>query len=94
MPRKPLQGLIACGECGFADAEVREDRNSRAYWWCPDCGCQMFARTAEQDARIRARMRPVAGPAPAAKPPAPGPAPEPKPEPARPKRVGTLLEEN
>lgn len=95
MPRKPLVGLADCPECGFPDAECREDRNGRLYRWCPDCGVQVFARTAEQDQRMRAKVRAVA---PRAQAPAqvPEPAPaldQPPPPPAdKPRRVGTLLD--
>jgi hypothetical protein len=61
MPKKQLLGLIKCGECGFADAEVRPDKNGSPYWWCPDCNVQVFARGDKKRAdNIVARMRPVA----------------------------------
>lgn len=99
MARKQSVGLIACPFCDFADAEVREDKNGKAYSYCPECDMQSFTRTAAQDARMRERMRPIAAPTPTPAPeptPAPAPiaepAPEPSPQPAPARqRVSTLL---
>lgn len=83
MARKDLIGLTHCPECDNEAAEVRPDKNGLAYRYCPACGSQYFTRAADQDRRLRAKMRPVPGAA-----PTPAPAPAPKAE----KRGGLILE--
>lgn len=74
-------GHVTCQACG-EQAEVRTQKNGRAYTLCqhPDCGFQGFTRSASADAKLRAKMTPKAAapaaeqkPAPAAKPAAPVP---------------------
>jgi hypothetical protein len=62
MRKEPI-GHMACPECDFPDAEVREDKNGLAYRYCTDCNAQYFSRTAERDKRLRAKMRATAAPA-------------------------------
>jgi hypothetical protein len=57
---KPI-GLMACPECGFEDAEIKLTKGGLSYRYCPDCNAQYFARTAETDARLRAKIRPGSG---------------------------------
>lgn len=81
-------GHIACPCCG-EDAEVREQKNKRAYVLCTSavCGFQGFTRSQGADQGMRAKMKPKANippPAPAqgqgtGSAPANDPAPKPKP---------------
>lgn len=59
-------GHVVCQACG-EQAEVRTQKNGRAYTLCqhPDCGFQGFTRSASADAKLRAKMTPKAA-APAA----------------------------
>ncbi|HLO62897.1 MAG TPA: hypothetical protein VK165_08020 [Azonexus sp.] len=70
-------GHIACPCCG-EDAEVREQKNKRAYVLCTSalCGFQGFTRSTGADQGMRAKMKPKA--APVAPAPDPAPTPEPK----------------
>lgn len=57
-------GHVVCQACGEL-AEVRTQKNGRAYTLCqhPDCGFQGFTRSASADAKLRAKMTPKAAPA-------------------------------
>ncbi|MFO0255637.1 MAG: hypothetical protein ACK52V_16120 [Betaproteobacteria bacterium] len=57
MAKKPVIGYMQCPDCDFPDAEVREDKHSLAYRYCPECNLQTFTREPVKDARMRARMR-------------------------------------
>lgn len=62
MARAAPMGRMACPECGFPDAEVREQKTpGLLYRYCPDCSAQFFARTPEASARLRQKIAPVPG---------------------------------
>lgn len=44
MAKSELIGLCNCPECGFKDAEVRNDKSGAPYRFCPDCTSQYFTR--------------------------------------------------
>lgn len=82
---KATIGHVDCPICGHAGAEVRPDKNDRAYIHCKfACGWQGITRNNHQSDQLKARMRPVTVPTvtvpePAA-PKAPAPAaPAPRP---------------
>lgn len=79
-------GTVACQACG-EQAEVRIQKNGRAYVLCNDpmCGFQGFTRSAHADQKLRAKMTPSAN---KENSPAPDPAPQPAPQP--PKKKGFL----
>lgn len=56
---KPHIGHIPCPCCG-EDAEVREQKNKRAYVLCSSsvCGFQGFTRSEGADQGMRAKMKP------------------------------------
>lgn len=91
--KKTAIGHVNCPVCGFADAEVKEDKNVHAYIHCTDCNAQTFTRNAFRNGRLRERMRPVTvtvadtvtAPATVPEPAAPvtPPAPPPAPPPAK-----------
>jgi hypothetical protein len=57
---KKLVGHAECPECGFADAEIGEDKGGNLYRFCPDCNAQYFTRGREGAlANLRKQMRPV-----------------------------------
>lgn len=60
---KPNIGHLACPACG-EDADVREQKNGRAYLLCNSaiCGFQGFARSADADKSLRARMKQITTP--------------------------------
>ena len=66
---KPNIGHLDCPACG-EDADVREQKNGRAYLLCNSaiCGFQGFARSADADKSLRARMKPTPTPPPVAAP--------------------------
>ena len=76
---KTTIGHVDCPICGHAGAEVRPDKNDRAYIHCKfACGWQGITRNNHQSDQLKARMRPctvptVTVPEPAA-PKAPAPA--------------------
>ena len=39
--------------------EVKEDKNGKAFAFCPDCATQVFTRNEFRDKRLRENMRPV-----------------------------------
>lgn len=89
---KQLVGYTTCPECGYADAELKGDKNGDLYRWCPqeDCAVQSFTRgKPARTRRMLAAMRPAApaaAPAPAAdpvKPADPAPAVDTPPAPAK-----------
>lgn len=82
---KPNIGHLACPACG-EDADVREQKNGRAYLLCNSaiCGFQGFARSADADKSLRARMKQI-NPQPVA---APVPENVPVPAAAQPKKKG------
>lgn len=60
MARKDAIGHIACPECDFDRAEVREDKNGGLYRYCPACSAQYFTcGEATRERNLRAKMRPV-----------------------------------
>lgn len=58
MAKVPAIGHIECHVCGF-DAEVKRDKNGRAYVFCPECNIQSFTRTDYQSEKLLEKMRPV-----------------------------------
>jgi DNA-directed RNA polymerase subunit RPC12/RpoP len=81
---KKLLGHCACPECGFADAEIGEDKSGNPYRYCPDCNAQYFAKA---DPKRRAALLKMIREA----QPSPSPAPEKKPDPPAPiKKRGAL----
>lgn len=52
-------GHTQCHICGFNDAEVKLDKNGKAYLFCPDCNIQSFTRYEHQSGKLLAKMRPV-----------------------------------
>lgn len=79
--KKIAIGHVNCPVCGFADAEVKEDKNVHSYIHCTDCNAQTFTRNAHRDGQLRKRMRAVTVTVPVADPVA---APATVPEPAAP----------
>jgi len=70
-----LIGLCDCPECGFDDAEIKNDKGGNPYRFCPDCTAQYFSRGVPHKVKnLLAKVRAPAAPAPAA-PAAPAPAP-------------------
>jgi hypothetical protein len=59
MEKKKVIGHINCPTCGFDTMEVKEDKNGKAFAFCPDCSTQVFTRNDFRDKRLRANMRPV-----------------------------------
>ena len=59
MEKKKVIGHINCPTCGFDAMEVKEDKNGKAFGFCPDCSTQLFTRNDFRDKRLRANMRPV-----------------------------------
>lgn len=59
MAKKRVMGVMACPECGFPDAEVKEQKNGLLYRFCPECNAQYFPRTVEASGRLAAQMVPV-----------------------------------
>jgi hypothetical protein len=59
MTKKTAIGHVNCPICGFADAEVKEDKNQHAYIHCTDCNAQTFSRNDYRNSQLRKRMRPV-----------------------------------
>lgn len=58
---KETIGHVDCPACG-EQADVREAKSGKAYVMCPSpvCGFQGFARMADSDRALRAKMRPKA----------------------------------
>lgn len=79
-------GKINCPACN-EQADVREQKNGRAYVLCNDpmCGFQGFTRSDHADKKLRGRMTANAAPA---QTPAPAAAPQPTAQPQPPKRKG------
>lgn len=89
MGKREVLGLVKCPECDFDGAEVKLQKNGKAYRYCPECDAQFFARTDAASDRLLAKTGAKKAPEPEPKPaPAPEvkPAPEPEPKPA-PKQV-------
>ena len=81
MGKREVLGLVKCPECDFDGAEVKLQKNGKAYRYCPECDAQYFARTDAASDRLLAK----AGAKKAQEPePKPAPAPEPKAAPAKP----------
>lgn len=58
MAKKEAVGHMACPECGFPDAEVKEDKNGNLYRYCPDCSAQYMTHgRPHKVANLKARMR-------------------------------------
>lgn len=61
MAKKEAIGHMACPECGFQDAEIKQDKNGKLYRYCPDCSAQYMTHgKGNKESNLRARMRPVA----------------------------------
>lgn len=61
MAKKPPLGHMVCPECGFPDAEIKEDKNGNPYRYCPDCSAQYMTHgRPHKVANLRARMKPIA----------------------------------
>lgn len=58
MKKTPI-GHCDCPVCGFAEAQVKEDKNEHAYIHCTDCNAQTFTRNDYRNGHLRKRMRPV-----------------------------------
>lgn len=54
-------GVMKCPECGFAEAQVKRQKNGLAYRFCPVCAAQYFPRTVEASERLIAASVPVTG---------------------------------
>lgn len=81
MPKTAPIGHMKCPDCDFPDAEIKLDKNGRAFRFCPDCNLQTFTRKPAEHNRMIARMRPVTVENPAPEnTPEPTPKPEKKPE--------------
>lgn len=59
MAKTSAIGHTQCHICGFNDAEVKLDKNGKAYLFCPDCNIQSFTRHENQSSKLLAKMRPV-----------------------------------
>jgi len=60
MTAKSHIGHVDCPICGHTGAEVKTDKNGRAYIHCKHaCSWQGITRTNYQSDQLRARMRPV-----------------------------------
>lgn len=58
MAKKEAVGHMACPECGFPDAEVKEDKNGNLYRYCPDCSAQYMTHGRPHKVEnLKARMR-------------------------------------
>lgn len=58
MAKSQAIGHVDCHVCGL-EAEIKQDKNGKAYIYCPDCNIQSFTRTEYQSNKLLARMRPV-----------------------------------
>lgn len=93
MTSQKIIGHIDCPICGHHDAEVKTDKNGRAYIHCKhSCSWQGITRTDHQSGHLKGRMRALLAPenkpeqtekipvsVTVTEPPAPAPKPEPKP---------------
>ena len=62
---KTLIGHQTCPECDHPDAEIKTDRSSNPYRYCPMCNAQYFTRgDAVRVKNMIAKMRPVAAASP------------------------------
>lgn len=105
MAKSELIGLCDCPECGFPDAEVRNDKSGSPYRFCPDCTGQYFTRGAPDKVKnLLAKVRQAAAPvvasvAPAVQVPEQKTVPDrrvvvrPVPAPAKPERKAFNLDE-
>lgn len=85
MSIKTIIGHVNCPICGHVDAEVRPDKNDRAYIHCKfACGWQGITRNNHQSDQLKARMRPVTVPTVTVPEPAAPKAPAPAAPPPRP----------
>lgn len=84
---KEVLGHVDCPVCGNPHAEVKNDRNTKPFIFCPDrnCATQVFTRREFQVKSLLARMRPVTVTV-TEKPAPQNPVQEPKQEPAPPKK--------
>lgn len=63
MARARLLGYMQCPECGFPDAEIRQDKSGHAYRHCADgCGANYFSHCRERDELLRQKIRPGSAP--------------------------------
>ena len=56
---KEILGLMQCPECGFMEAQVKEQKNGLAYRFCPDCSAQYFTRRPVDSDRLILKIRPA-----------------------------------
>lgn len=59
MSKTAAIGYVNCHVCGFVDAEIKKDKNGKAYIFCPDCNIQSFTRYEHQSNHLLKRMRPL-----------------------------------
>lgn len=91
MAKKEAVGHMVCPECGFPDAEIKEDKNGNPYRYCPDCSAQYMTHGRPHKVKnLMERMKPVAAAVAAAVEGMAGGAAVAKPEAAA-KRGGFLL---
>lgn len=85
MSIKPTIGHVDCPICGHTGAEVKPDKNERAYIHCKfACSWQGITRSNHQSDQLKARMRPVTVPTVTVQEPAAPQAPTPVAPAARP----------
>jgi DNA-directed RNA polymerase subunit RPC12/RpoP len=96
--KDPIGHIGPCVCCGFAELEVKKDKNGNPYVFCPECSAQVLTHgRPERVEPLLKRMRPVQNVQPPAAPSPPAPAPAaaatpPKSEPKAPaKRLTTLM---
>ena len=59
MIEKAVLGHINCPVCDFEEMHIKEDKNGKAFAFCPDCAAQVFSRNEHRDRKLREKMRPV-----------------------------------
>jgi hypothetical protein len=57
--RQPVLGHIDCPVCGFAEMQIKHDKNGDASGYCPDCSQQLFTRNPHKSGLLMKRMRPL-----------------------------------
>ena len=61
MSKGQIIGHMACPECDFQDAEIKNDKNEHPYRYCTNCNTQTFTRgDLVRIANMRKKMRPIA----------------------------------
>lgn len=57
---RKLIGHMTCPDCDFPDAEIKRDKASHPYRYCPNCNMQSFTRgDAVRVKNMLGKMRPV-----------------------------------